>query len=298
MRRRDGLRETGMTREVGAMTVAGVAALAAGLVLARARFGAASGADKMIALAPVLEAAPLVVFSMEHFTAARDLVGMVPKWLPAHMFWVYFVGVALVSAGISFLAWRCVRWSAALLALLFFIIVATIDLPNLSAGLHDRIFWILTVRETSFAGGAMVLSGSVGSRASWAGAAFMRIGRTIVALVMIFYAIEHFLHPLHVVGVPLEKLTPAWMPLPVVIAYVVGIALLAGGVGLLIPGMARTAAAGAGTVLLLATVFFYGALLCSELRTDPVEGLNYVYDTMLFTGTVLLAGRGAERTNA
>ena len=284
-----------MTVEVGAMTAAGVAVLAAGLVRARTRLGAARGADKMIALGPVLEDAPLAVFSMEHFTVARDLEGMVPQWLPAHLFWVYFVGAALLAAGLSFIAWRCVRWSAALLALLFFIIVATIDLPNLHAGLHDRIFWILTVREMSFGGGALVLSGSVWGSRGPAGMALMRIGRTIVALVMIFYAIEHFLHPRHVIGVPLEKLTPAWMPATVVLAYAVGIALLAGGVGLLIPRMMRMAAAGAGTVLLLVTVFFYGAILVTEYRSAlAVEGLNYVFDTMLFAGTVLLAGLGAS----
>ncbi len=283
-----------MTLEVGAMTAAGVAVLVAGFVLARPRLRAASGADKLMALAPVFEAAPLAVFSMEHLTVPRDLAGLVPKWLPAPMFWVYFVGAALVSAGVSFIAWRCVRWSAALLALLFLIIVATIDLPNLSAGLHDRIFWILTLRETSFAGGAMVLSGSVRPRGDGAGAALMRVGRTIVALVMIVYAVEHFLHPRHVPGVPLEKLTPAWMPVPVVIAYLVGLVLLAGGIGLLIPRAVRRSAAGAGAVLLLLVLFFYGAILGVEFRTAPVEGLNYWFDTLLFAATVLLAGRGAD----
>jgi uncharacterized membrane protein len=290
-----------MTIEVGAMIAAGVVVLAAGCVLARARVAAESGMGKVLALGPVCAAAPLAVFSMEHFFAPHDLVGIVPKWLPWPMFWVYFVGAALVSAGISFMVWVCVRWSAALLAALFFIIVATIDLPDLRAGFHDRIFWILTVREMSFAGGAMVLAGSVWpddfrSSGHWAGAAFLRVGRTIVALVMIFYAIEHFLHPLHVLGVPLEKITPAWMPAPAVIAYVVGIALLVGGVGLLIPRMVRGSAAGAGTVLLLLVLFFYSAILWSEFRSNPVEGLNYWFDTLLFAGTVLLAGRDAEGT--
>jgi uncharacterized membrane protein len=285
-----------MTIEVGAMCAAGGLALAAGYVLARARVRAESGVGKVLALAPVFAAAPLVVFSMQHFTDAKNLVPLVPKWLPAHLFWVYFVGAALLSAGISFLVWVCVRWSAALLALLFLIIVATIDLPNLHAGLHDRIFWILTVREMSFAGGAMVLAGSVRPHGHWAGSLFMVVGRTIVALVMIFYAVEHFLHPLHVLGVPLEKVTPAWMPAPAVIAYLVGLALLLGGVGLLIPRMTRISAAGAGTVLLLLVLFFYSALLVSEFRSNPVEGLDYWFDTLLFAGTVLLAGWDAEGT--
>ena len=273
---------------------AGVAALVAGLALARGRFAAASGAGKILALGPVFEAVPLAVFAAEHFTAARDLAPIVPHWLPWPLFWVYFVGVALLAASISFIVWRHVRWSAALLALLFLIIVVTIDLPNMPKHVHDRIFWTLTVRETVFAGGAMVLAGSVWRRGSLAGGALERIGRVIVGAVMIFYGIEHFLFPRFVTGVPLEKPTPAWMPAPVVIAWVVGITLVVAGVGLLVGFRVRMAAAGAGIVLLLLVACFYGPLLVAEFHSDPVEGLNYFADTLLFAGTVLLAGLEAE----
>jgi uncharacterized membrane protein len=283
-----------MTVEVEGMMGAGVAALVAGLALARGRFAAASGAGKILALGPVFEAVPLAVFAAEHFTAARDLAPIVPHWLPWPLFWVYFVGVALLAASISFIVWRHVRWSAALLALLFLIIVVTIDLPNMPKHVHDRIFWTLTVRETVFAGGAMVLAGSVWRRGSLAGGALERIGRVIVGAVMIFYGIEHFLFPRFVTGVPLEKPTPAWMPAPVVIAWVVGITLVVAGVGLLVGFRVRMAAAGAGIVLLLLVACFYGPLLVAEFHTDPVEGLNYFADTLLFAGTVLLAGLEAE----
>ena len=199
-----------MTAEVGGMIGAGVAALVVGLALARRRFAGASGAGKILALGPVFEAVPLAVFAAEHFTAARELAPIVPHWLPWPLFWTYFVGTALLAAAISFIVWRHVRWSAALLALLFLIIVVTIDLPNMPKHLHDRIFWTLTVRETVFAGGAMVLAGSVWPRGKLAGAALERMGRVIVGAVMIFYGIEHFLFPRFVTGVPLEKATPAW----------------------------------------------------------------------------------------
>ena len=280
-----------MTVEVGGMLGAGVAALVAGLALARRRFAAASGAGKILVLGPVFEAAPLAAFAAEHFTAARDLAPIVPRWLPWHLFWVYFVGAALLAAAISFIVWRHVRWSAALLALLFLIIVITIDLPSLPRHVHDRIFWTLTLRETVFAGGAMVLAASVRPRRSLAGTALERIGRFIVGATMIFYGIEHFLFPRFVTGVPLEKPTPAWMPAPTAIAWVVGITLVVAGVGLFVRSTVRIAAAGAGIVLLLLVVCFYGPLLVSEFHTDPVEGLNYFADTLLFGGAVLsLAG--------
>lgn len=276
----------------------GVAALVAGLFLVRTRFAAASGAGKVVVLGPVFEAVALAIFATEHFLAAKDLMPIVPRWLPGPLFWTYFVGAAWLAAAISFIVWRCVRVSATLTALLFFIIVVTIDLPNVPRHLHERLFWTLTVRETAFAAGAMVLAGSAWGKTS-IGSALKLAGRVILAPIFVFYAIEHFLFPRFVPGVPLEKLTPAWMPAPVLISYFVGAALLVAGVGLLMQRMVCIAAAGAGVVLVLLTVFFYVPIFLTEFRTPlAVEGINYVGDTLLFAATAMLAGFGAEQPAA
>ncbi|HEV2274413.1 MAG TPA: hypothetical protein VGR96_09620 [Acidobacteriaceae bacterium] len=280
-----------MSVEVGTMAVVGLAVLIAGLVLMRPRYQAAQGAGKLLIMGPVFEAVALAMFAMEHFTAARALATLVPRWLPAHLFWTYFFGVALLAAAISFILWRCVRWSGLLLALFFVLVVATIDVPNLPSHLHERLFWTLFVRETAFACGAMVLAGSVWPRASWAGSALVRVGRTILAPIFVFYAIEHFLFPQFVPGVPLEKLIPAGFPAPHTLSFLIGMTLLVAGVGLVIPRTSVIAAAGSGTVLVLLTALFYLPIFLMEIRTPmALEGLNYVGDTLLFASTALLAG--------
>lgn len=86
-----------------------------------------------------------------------------------------------------------------------------------------------------------------------------------------------------------------WVPAPTLLAYLVGITLLSAGIGLMIPRTRRTAAACAGTVLLLLTIFFYVPILAMEIRSSlAVEGINYVGDTLLFAATALLAGFGAD----
>ncbi len=281
--------------EVWGMIAAGIAALIVGLLLGGPRFSSTTGANKILVLGPVFEAVALAIFAAEHFLAARDLMGIVPRWLPAPLFWTYLVGVALLAAAVSFIAFRYVRWSATLLALLFLIIVVTIDLPALPKHIHERLFWTLTVRETCFAGGAMVLAGSQFSRGLAAGKALTMVGRTVVALTLFFYGVEHFLFPRNVPGVPLEKLTPAWMPAPALLAYLIGTTLLIAGVGLLLPRTVEVASATAGTVLVLLTVFFYIPILLTEIHSPlAVEGVNYVGDTLLFAGTALLAGFGAD----
>jgi uncharacterized membrane protein len=285
-----------MTLEVWGMIIAGIVVLIAGLILAWPRFQSASGIDKIFILAPVFEAVPLAIFAAEHLFDAHDLMGVVPKWIPGALFWTYFFGVALLAAAISFILWCYVRLSATLLAVFFLIIVTVVDLPNLTTQFHDRIFWTLIVRELCFAGGAMVLAGSLTPRTVPMGKAFVFGGRTIVALVMIFYGIEHFFFPHNVPGVPLEKITPSWIPASAAITCFIGAVLILAGIGLFIRRTFRIAAASAGAILVLLVVFFYVPIAVAQLPTNPVEGLNYIGDTLLLAATVMLAGFGANRT--
>lgn len=145
----------------------------------------------------------------------------------------------------------------------------------------------------------MVLAGSVWPRGRATGATLLIVGRLFVASAFAFYAVEHFLFPRFVPGVPLEKLTPAWVPAPALLAYAVGTTLLAAGVGLVFRHTRHAAAATAGTVLLLLTVFFYVPILMTEFRSPlAMEGVNYVGDTLLFAATALLAGLGADEPRA
>ncbi|MFT4112737.1 hypothetical protein [Silvibacterium sp.] len=286
-----------MPTVVWAMMAAGLSVLIAGLFLARRRFHGASGLDRILVLGPVFEAVALAMFAAEHFFAARDLMGIVPRWLPAPLFWTYLVGIALLAAAVSFIAWRQVQLSAPLLALFFLIIVATLDLPNLpqhfAPHLRDRLYWTLTLRETAFACGAWVLTASLLPRGSKLRIALAYAGRGVVAPICVFYAVEHFLFPQFVPGVPLEKLTPAWVPWPHVLACVIGAPLLFCGIGLLIPRTVRAAAAFTGTILVLLTLLFYVPIFVTEAHTSlALEGLNYVGDTLLFAATLLLAGLG------
>lgn len=288
-------RRHALTTLVWGMMIFGLAVLVAGLILVRPRFQSASGPGRLIVLGPVFEAVSLAAFAAEHFFAARQLMDIVPRWLPAPLFWTYFVGVALMAAAISFIAWSCVRWSASLLAVLFLIIVVTVDLPNLPAHLHERLFWTLTARELVFACGAMVLAASTWPHENPVSSVFARLGRTLIAIIFVFYAVQHVLFPRFVPGVPLEKLTPPWIPAPAAISWFVGLTLLLAGPALLIRPAVRIAAAASGLVLLLLTAFFYVPIFVAEFHSPlAVEGLNYIYDTLLFAATALLAGKVAS----
>src|SRR5580765_2135417 len=83
------------------MSVAGVISFLIGIMAARSEIARAKGLDKLGALANVCFAAPLAVFGAEHFGDARSIMQAVPKYMPAPLFWTYFVGVALIAASLS-----------------------------------------------------------------------------------------------------------------------------------------------------------------------------------------------------
>jgi uncharacterized membrane protein len=272
---------------------AGLTFLIAGLVVVRKELVAARGLDKLIALGPVFVAAPLATFGAEHFVDARDIMQLVPVWMPAHLFWTYFVGCALFSAATSLVAMKVVRLSATLLGVMFFLFVLMMDLPGAIAHPGNRLAWNFVLRESAFASGAWALAGSQNWGSQKAKQTWMiLIGRFFVALAAIYFGVGQLLHPEFSPGVPDTKLTPAWVPLHALWGYPVGAILLVAGTALLLNKWPRTAAACVGVVMTLLTVFLYLPILA--VTRDPsqmTEAINFVFDTLLFGGTALLVAR-------
>lgn len=268
---------------------AGLVILVIGLVAARKRLLAAAGVDKLVALGPTFFAASLGAFGAEHFVAAQFIVQAVPVWMPARLFWTYFVGTALIAASLSIVCMKYVRWSAASLAVMFFLFVLMIHMPRVAANPRDRISWAVMLRDLSFGGGALAFAGSQFVQQGKSGASrLIFAGRYCVAIPLIFFAAEHFLHPEFAPGVPLSKLTPAWVPLPLVWAYLTGAALLIAGICTFINKMSRATLTWLGLVITLLTLFLYLPIQVMAPAAQAMEGLNYVADTLLFAGAILL----------
>ena len=123
------------------------------------------------------------------------------------------------------------------------------------------------------------------------GKALILVGRLLIGIVAIFFGVEHFLHPLALPGVPLEKLIVAWIPARALIDYLTGTFLIAAGLCFVLARKTRMAATYLGSWIVLMVVAIYGPVLLWALA-DPstaikVEGLNYFADTLLFGGVIL-----------
>jgi uncharacterized membrane protein len=272
---------------------AGVVLFLIGLSAAKSAVAHATGIDKVVALSNLCFAMPLAVFGAEHFSAARGISQLVPKFMPWHLFWTYFVGLGLLAASLSIATKNLVRWSGLLFGLMMFLFVLMMDIPGTLAEPHNRIAWALLCRELSFGAGGWMLAAAAMDQPHEQGRrkALVTFGRVIIGISAVFYGVEHFLHSPNVPGVPLEKLMPAWIPAHALIAYLTGAILIVGGVCILLIWNARIAAAYLGAWILLLVLLIYGPILIASLldpSTDAkVEGINYFFDTLLYAGTVL-----------
>ncbi|MBV8866144.1 MAG: hypothetical protein JO210_12190 [Acidobacteriaceae bacterium] len=77
-----------------------------------------------------LIALSLIVFGVDHFLALAFIATLLPRWIPWHVFWVAFFGLALIAAGVSIGLAIAPRWGAACIGLMFGIWVVTLHLPR------------------------------------------------------------------------------------------------------------------------------------------------------------------------
>ena len=260
------------------------------------------GVDKIMPFGRLFFAISMAVFGSEHFTATAEIATLVPRWIPAHTFWVYLVGLGFLCAGLSIAVLVQARLAAALVGMTLLIFVLVMDIPGVVAHPDNRFFWALMLRQLAFSGGAFAFAmspwstrtrqpSSAGSIAEWA--AFPRF---FVGIPSIFYGVEHLLHPANAPGVPLPKLTPEWVPGRIFLSYFVGVILIVAGVCLLVNKKTRMAATFLGLTILLTVLWIYLPMLL-QAPTDVVS-LNYFFDTLLFCGTILLLASAMKEKTA
>lgn len=162
------------------------------------------------------------------------------------------------------------------------------DLPGWIRNPGNRFALTLALRELAFCGGPLAFAGGLTEQWRERGTHLLTtIGRYFVATPVLFYSAEQFLHADHVPGVPLKPLTPAyifghsfWTYLAAVVYAITGVLLIAG-------RKTRAAAAWLGLTVLAIELAAYVPIAIVEFASLD-KGFNYLGDTLMFCGTVLL----------
>ncbi len=251
----------------------------------------AQGFDKLILFGPLFYAAPIAAFGTEHFTINKIIASMVPKVVPWHVFWAYFIGACFILAGFSLVTKIQNRLAASLLALTFFIFVSLMDAPGWARNPGNRFALALMLRELSFGAGPLALAASLNDKRG--SHILTTIARYIIAIAVLYYSVEQFLHADHVPGIPLEMVTPGFVFGHAFWTYLTAAVYAVTGTLLLVGKKTRAAATWTGLVVLVGILIVYVPI--AIVQHSDLEGLNYFFDTLMFGGTVLLLAGALPR---
>jgi uncharacterized membrane protein len=272
-----------------------VLAIRLAAILVRGEWEKARRLDKLLLFGPAFYAAPIAAFGTEHFTITAGIQSIVPEWIPWHAFWVYLVGACFIAAALSLVTRIEARLAASLLALTFFLFVVLMHGPNWVHDPRNRFALAVALRETSFSGGALALAVSLSSQWRERGTRiFAAIARYFVAIPTLFFSFEQFIHGKYVPGIPLNRITPAYIVGHAYWTYLAAVVYAAAGALLLIGRRTRAAATWLGATVLFVEVAVYLPIGIVD-RASLGNGLNYVADTLLFCGAVLLLGQAMPR---
>ena len=205
----------------------------------------------------------------------------------------YFVGACFIAAALSLVAGVQARLSASLLAFTFFLFVVLMDAPGWARNPRNRIALALTLRELSFSGGALALAASLSGWSERGAHMLATVARYFIAIAVLFYSFEQFKHGDHVPGIPLEMVTPHWLFGHGVWTYLTAAVYAVGGPLLLVGKKTRAVATWLGLTVLFVVLVVYVPIAVVERAN--LEGLNYMADTLMYCGALLLLAGAMPR---
>jgi len=248
-------------------------------------------------IAPVarfLFALAILAFGIQHLLYGEFVTRVVPKlpaWIPWHSFWAYATGLILITAGAAILLQKRARLAAELLGALILLSVLAFYLPPLLVTPILGPLWTNAGKALALSGGAFLVAGSLPpTDTGWR--VFRFLDRLIppapffLSAFLIIAGIQHFLYATFV-----ATLVPSWIPGHLFWTYFAGIALIAGGLGMLIPKVKVPAALLSGIMILLWVVLLHIPRAISAPH-DSNE-TTAVFEALAISATAFLVGRSS-----
>jgi uncharacterized membrane protein YphA (DoxX/SURF4 family) len=221
-----------------------------------------------------------------------------PAWIPGHPFWACLIGIVLIAAGLAIGLERMAQEAAAVIGALLLLSILFLHLPKAASAPLVGFMWTNPAKALAMLGGVIILAGALPD--AEAGSALARLFRKLsplgplfLALFLILGGIQHFVYLDFV-----TKLVPSWIPGPRFWVYFTGLALIAGGVGILFPKTARLAATLTGIMILLWVLLLH----IPRAVADPHAAgeTSGVFEALAFSGVAFILGdrgRAPKREN-
>ena len=177
-----------------------------------------------------------------------------PEWLPGRPWWAHAAGAALLVCGARLVRLKADRAAAVCIAVVVTVSVLALHLPRaIPSGVLGNA-WLSVFKFSALAAGAALVASTMPNepprpRMDRAVAWGAMATPWLMALFMVYGGYLHFRYTANV-----TRLMPPWMPAQMFWVRFAGVALVAGGAGLLVRPVARAAAL--GTAAMLVGFFF------------------------------------------
>jgi putative oxidoreductase len=255
-----------------------------------------------------LLAVPMIIYGFEHFIFAKFVATLVPGWIPWHFFWTYFVGVALIAAGLAILVKRQTFLAAALLGGMIFAFVLLCHIPILARAHGDGMSGLFgdfagrlanAAKDLGLSAAAFLFAGTQSKH--WRNFGidpFFTMGRILFSISILAFGVLHFLYPAYAPGI--APMFPSIIfPPPGHLFWVdfTAIIFLASGLCILLKKDLRLAGTVLGTMILLFALLTWGP----RFAAHPFDIVgNWLKDIGVAGGAFILAAsqKGTVERNA
>ncbi len=109
----------------------------------------------------------MIVFGIDHFLYTQFVATLVPTWIPGHIFWTYFAGIALIASGVCIVLKIKLKLVGILLGIMLFLWFVILHIPRAIADPYvDKGNEVTSVFEAlAFSGVAFVIAFNYDSKA-------------------------------------------------------------------------------------------------------------------------------------
>lgn len=217
-----------------------------------------------------------------------DFVRLVPKlppWVPSQAEFARLMGLVLLVVGAAMLTERWARAATVTFAGLLLSSFFLLNVPRLMTNPMVGFMWTNPLKVLALVGGALLLfesAAGVGRATRW--------GAVLMAAFLVVGGIQHFVYADFV-----TQLVPEWIPRRLFWTYFAGVALIAGGVGSVVPRTARLAATLTGVMIFLWVVLLHIPRAFADLRNAGET--SAIFEALALSGVAfLLAARASKGT--
>ena len=234
----------------------------------------------------------MMAFGIQQLATAQfvRVVPPLPGWMPAPSLWAYGIGLLLIVLGAALATGVKGREAAVVLSGLIVLAIVCLHLPRALAEPGVGFHWTNPCKALALLGGVLIVAAVLPLRAAEDSPGLARgfrrlapLGPLFLATFLILGGIQHFVYVTFVM-----QLVPAWIPGPRFWVYFTGTALIAGGIGILLPPTRRLAATLVGIMILLWVVMLHIPRALANPQ-DPGETAA-IFEALALSGVGFILG--------